>query len=422
MTGPYFELFVPPSQWHAREAVAASGVTLTFDDGSEAICGISGLWNASLGYGNRAVADAVHRANLEAATLPIFRRGSVHARRAAERLLDFARPHDYASVLFSTSGSAAVDATVKLARHVQVVRGEVRRRRVVSLVGSYHGMTIGAMGLTGSDVRQDVYGADTRLNLKVPHDDVVALGRVLDRFGPEIAAVVIEPVLGSGALPVPHVTLERLVRGRAEHGYLLVADEVATGFHRTGPAFASHTWPTAPDLLITSKALTNGTCAASAVLVARDVMAELAADDSVYWHGETQAGSPQHCAAIVATLDEIARLDVPALVARQSVLLDEVLAGWAALSPWFSTTGAGSMRALHVAPEAAASDPDLVARTVRECLDAGAVVQPGPSCVQVLPAFTMTGAELRTYAERVGGVLARLAASLPQPTERASAA
>lgn len=409
--GPYFELFVPPARWYAREAESASGVTVRFSDGSEAICGISGLWNASLGYGNEAVAAAVHRASLDASTLPIFRRGSVHTRRAAERLLEFARPHDFGSVLFSTSGSAALDATVKLARHVQALRGETRRRRVVSLVGSYHGMTLGAMGLTGSDVRQDLYGAETRLNLKVPLDDPTAVGLVLDRFGPEVAAVVLEPVLGSGALPVPAETLDVLLRGRAAHGYLLVADEVATGFHRTGPAFASHTWPEQPDLLVTSKALTNGTCAASAVLVSSDVMSELAAGDEVYWHGETQAGSPQHCAAIVATLDEIDRLGVPDLVRRQSDALDEVLTRWAALSPRFSTTGTGSMRALHLGADGPA-DPDLVMRVVGACLDAGAIVQPGPGCIQVLPAFTMTDDELRRYATRVEGVLVDVAAGV----------
>jgi SAM-dependent methyltransferase len=116
---PYFEFFLAPSQWGEVEAIGAQGTSVTFADGTTAICAISGLWNASLGYGNSAIAEAIHRAKQFASTLPTFRRGNAYTRKASDRLLDWAGRDRYVSVFYSTSGSAALDAVVKLSRQVQ---------------------------------------------------------------------------------------------------------------------------------------------------------------------------------------------------------------------------------------------------------------------------------------------------------------
>ena len=109
-------------------------------------------------------------------------------------------------------------------------------------------------------------------------------------------------MLGSGAIAVAPAVLVEAGRLADEHGFLLVADEVATGFHRTGPLTASGGWERGPDVLVLSKGLTNGTSAAATLLVAHAVCDEFDRHDSVFVHGETQAGSPPSAAAIVATL------------------------------------------------------------------------------------------------------------------------
>jgi adenosylmethionine-8-amino-7-oxononanoate aminotransferase len=405
--GPCFEFFLPVDEWGAFEVASAIGTEVTFADGRTAICGISGLWNASLGYGNRAVADAIHEANLVASTLPVFRYGSTYAREAAQRLLDFARPHEFVSVFYSTSGSAAIDAVVKLSRQVARLRGGPRKRRVLSLIGSYHGITMGAMAVTGAYLYQDVYQVDERLSIKIPYDDAHALEAVLRRFGPEIACVLMEPVLGSGVLPVPDAVVDRVYRARDEHGFMVVADEVATGFYRTGPRFASHLWPR-PDALVVSKALTNGTCAASAVLVAPDVVRDLRASGQTFWHGETQAGSPQSCAAIIATIDEMDRLDVGSRVQELERVLARLVGELADLSPRLTVSGRGAMWAIHIRDGRGDSlDTAEVMRLVRECRDAGALVQPGPAALQFLPALTFDQEQLVEYFRRVRRVVAR---------------
>ncbi|ROS76628.1 aminotransferase class III-fold pyridoxal phosphate-dependent enzyme [Cellulomonas sp. PhB143] len=409
---PYFEFFLPPRQWGEAEAVGARGTTVDFADGTSAICGISGIWNASLGYGNAAVAEAIDRANRAASALPIFRRGSSYAREAAERLLDLAGTERYASVFYSTSGSAALDAVVKLSRQVAKHERGLRARRVVSLVGSYHGITSSSMALSGAYLFQDVYDVDERLHIKVPHDDPQALEIVMRRFGPEIAAVVVEPVLGSGALPLSDEMLERLFAFRRQHRFLLVADEVATGFYRTGDRFSSGTWAQAADMMVLSKALTNGTCAASAVLVSDRILGVLATHDEIFWHGETQAGSPQSCAAMLATIDEFERLDVASTVRDLAVRLEAGVGEIAAASPRLSASGRGAMWAVHIdGPDGRPVSSDDVYQLVRACRRDGVIVQPSPSAIQIMPAFTMEQSTVDDLLARVDGTIGELLAA-----------
>jgi adenosylmethionine-8-amino-7-oxononanoate aminotransferase len=404
-SGEYFEFYLPSKDWGNAEATAARGNTITFADGTEALCGISGLWNASLGFGNVAVAEAINEANLDAATLPIFRRGSAYSREAATRLLEFALPHEYSSVFYATSGSSALDAVVKLSRQFHDINSNPKRRRIVSFTASYHGVTMGAMAVTGSYLFQDVYQVDQRLNIKIPYDDLAALDIVMKRFGPEIAAVIMEPVLGSGALPVPQDIVDAVYAYRESEGFLIVADEVATGFHRTGPRFASHDW-IQPDVLVLSKALTNGTCAASALLLGDRVVDAFDQAQQVFWHGETQAGSPQSCAAIVATLDEIERLDIATSAARVGRRLAAFVSGLESLSPRVKGFGRGSFRAVQLFDEAGELiGTDKVFELVSECRRRGAVVQPSPGALQFVPALNYPDAELDVLFDRIQGVV-----------------
>ncbi|WP_278257385.1 aminotransferase class III-fold pyridoxal phosphate-dependent enzyme [Nocardioides convexus] len=221
----------------------------------------------------------------------------------------------------------------------------------------------------------------------VPPNDVDSLARLLEREGAQVAAVVVEPVLGTGALPLAEEYVAALVRLRDEHGFLLVADEVATGFGRTGDYFASQTWPGRPDVMVTSKGLTNGTCAAAAVLVSHEVADVFASADAVLGHAETQAGTATTAAAIIATIEQMAGLDAVERgrgVARLlDARLDRLVADEAAVT---GHDGRGCFRAVTVAgadgrPIAGTDVADLVT-AIRH---AGAVVHPGPHGFQAHP-------------------------------------
>ena len=138
-----WEFLIPPSGFGAvgRTAVSAHGTRVSFADGTQLLCGTSGLWNVNLGYGHPRIADAVARAFREASYLTLFRYGHEPAEQAAAALVDSAGADHFARVLFSTSGSAANDVVMKLARHYWMILGEPQRRVVVGLSGSYHGLT-----------------------------------------------------------------------------------------------------------------------------------------------------------------------------------------------------------------------------------------------------------------------------------------
>ncbi|MET9914231.1 daptide-type RiPP biosynthesis aminotransferase [Streptomyces sp. NPDC006476] len=368
---------------------SARGVRITFSDGREILCGTSGLWNCILGYGNDAIAGAVHQALLDASYLSTYRYENAYARRAADALIAVAGPEHFGRVIFSTSGGAANDLTIKLVRHYFALRGEHDRKAVVGLEGGWHGLTFGAAALTSGDLGNRVYGIDRRLVTHVPPNEPEELQLLLERHRGRIAAVVVEPVIGTPALELTDAYVSALLRLRREHGFLLVADEVTTGFWRVGPFFASQAWPEPPDILVTSKGLTNGTTASSAVIVSHSVADAFIHSEAVLVHGETQAGTPVAAAAILATLEEMRRLDAAALNSRLSERLDAELAALVAELPEVtSASGRGCLRAIMVRR---ADGKELTETEVADLVTAvreeGAIVHPGPSCVQILPAL-----------------------------------
>lgn len=374
---------------------AAAGHRVTFADGHEALCGTSGLWNVNLGYGNEAVAEASSRAMRDASYLSVFRYTNTYAAQAAEVLIDLLGRDRFARVLFSTSGAAANDAVLKLVRQAQVLRGQPDRRLVVALRGSYHGLTYGGFSLTGENLGQRLYGVDPRLVRHVTPGDHEEVAELMAAHGDRIAAVVVEPVLGSGTVPLAPDYVEWLLDLRDRHGFLLVADEVATGFGRTGPMFASSQWSAGPDVLITSKGLTNGAATAAAVAVAPDITRAFERSGQVFVHAETQAGTPVSCAAILAVAEEFDRLDALANAARVSAALAEGLAALQDRLPVrTSTVGAGLFRTLHLHDDDGLVGPATVAALITAVRHAGAVVHPGPGGIQLIPALTYSSAEV----------------------------
>lgn len=370
-------------------AVAADGVHVTFRDGQRRLCAKSGLWNANLGFGNRAIAKAVAAALESASYLPLFRSAHTHAIEAAEALLNLPA-HPFGKVIFSTSGSAANDAVMKLARQYCTLIREPERKLIVGLRGSYHGLTYGSQSLSGDDLGQPLYGVDTRNIRHVRFDDGGAeLENLMHREGHRVAAVVVEPVLGSGAEAVPMDFITALLAHREEQGFLLVADEVATGFGRVHSWFVTDEWPEAPDVIVTSKGLTNGTSACAALLVGSRVTETFDHTGSVFVHGETQAGTPSACAAILATTREMARLGHERLTRNVSVGLNDLIRDLQGIEGVGESTGRGCMRGLklHSDNGMPLHAPATLA-VVNRIHDAGAIVQPGPGRIQLLPALT----------------------------------
>lgn len=395
-------------------SVSAKGVRVEFADGRELLCGSSGLWNVNLGYGNAAIAQAAAEALREASYLTVWGYENAYAREAAAALVRLAGAGHFARVVFSTSGGAANDLAIKLVRHYHVLRGEPDRKVVLGLRNGFHGLTYGAFALTDAQLGQRMYCVDRRLVGHVTPNHTEELERVLARLAGRVAAIVVEPVLGTAALPLSDDYVAALLRLRRAHGFLLVADEVSTGFGRIGKdVFETRCWPAPPDVLIVAKGLTNGTMAASAVIVSDTVARAFVDGNAILGHAETQAGTPVVCAAILATISEMHRLDIVANSARLSARLDQELARLIDEEPMVSAvSGRGCLRAVLLADDhgdpLGAQELQAVAAAIR---DAGAIVHPGPSCVQLLPALIYTDDELDELLDCVRAGLSKYARS-----------
>ncbi len=401
-------LWVPLVTQHSFDeasytAVSADGVHVTFEDGRQRICAKSGLWNTNLGYGNQQIAAAIAKELRTASYLPLFRTSHGKAVEASRVLLSLPA-HDFQRVVFSTSGGAANDAAMKLARQYFVLDGQPERKLIVGLSGSYHGLTYGSQALSGDELGQSMYGVDRRNIRHIRFDDDGAeLTRLMHREGHRIAAVIMEPVLGSGAELVPDAFIEEVIKHRDQHGFVLVADEVATGFGRVNGWFASDAWPQQPDIIVTSKGLTNGTSACAALLVAQRVTQRFDTTESVFVHGETQAGTPATCAAILSTIAEMKRLDHLTLNEQVAEGLGKLMEELQRVPGVGNSTGRGCMRGLKLhSRNGMPLSSEGVLDVVRSIHQAGAIVQPGPGRIQLLPALTYTEEnfeELRTAME-----------------------
>lgn len=379
-----------------RVAVGASGNRIEFDDGSTRLCATSGLWNVPLGFGNAAVTEAVSRATHDASYLSLFRAPHRYAEIAAEALIELAKPSRYRRVIFSTSGGAANDAAVKLARQYWVQKGSGSRSLVVGLKGSYHGTMYGSHALSGDELHQAVYSVDRRSVRHVSHsDDGEELATLLSREGSRVASVVVEPVLGSGAYALSDAFVHRLLALREEYGFLIVADEVATGFGRTGTMFATDRWAAAPDVLILSKALTNGAMGAAALLVGHRVASEFVRGGWTFIHGETQAGTPGCSAAIVAVIEELHRIDVESVTMSLADELSQLTTRLVSDGIVTGVTGRGCFLGLELCDQDGnpLSGPEVL-RVVSAVAANGVLVQPGPSSIELIPAYGFTPGEL----------------------------
>lgn len=386
-----WEALLPPSQMGnpARMITGANGYELTFGDGNKAICLTSGLWNVNFGYGNEVVADRIERAYRKLHYATLFRHSHPDAHEAAQRILRKMGWNDGA-VVFSTSGSALNDTIVKLALHRAALVGNNHAKTVVSTTGSYHGMTIASMQLSGDNLNQALYGARSPRYVHLPADDPDPWRAFFEARGSSVALIILEPLLGTGAFPLSPAVLDVIFQARKRHGFLLSADEVAVGFYRLGSLAASMNWPEPPDIIGFSKGLTNGTEASALMVISSQVKEEFVQADSMFVHGETQAGSPMATAAILGVLDFLDSVDIKAIYDRLYVAVDSDLQRLADLYGC-KRRGQGLFQFLAVPNELSQDQREEFSalKLHDHFLSHGVSIQPSEGGIQIIPSITM---------------------------------
>ena len=309
-------LWHPFTQQHGWEAEPApvidraEGTMLIDTDGRAYIDGVSSLWCNVHGHRHPAI-DAAVRAQLDrVAHSTMLGLSHAPAIELAARLVELA-PAGLTRVFYSDSGSTAVEVALKMAFQwwaQQDGAAAARRRRFICLRDAYHGDTLGAVSVGGIDLFHACYEPLLFGAWPVDAGDVAQLDALLEARGEEVAAMIVEPLVqGAAGIRVHPPGYLRTVRERCDaHGVLLICDEVATGFGRTGRMFACEHEDVRPDLMCVAKGLTGGYLPLAATLATERIYAGfLGAHQEwrTFFHGHTYTGNPLACAAALATLD-----------------------------------------------------------------------------------------------------------------------
>jgi adenosylmethionine-8-amino-7-oxononanoate aminotransferase len=288
----------------------AQGTTLYDTDGRAYIDGVSSLWCNVHGHHHPQIDAAVH-AQLDrvahSTMLGLTHRPAIEL---AARLVEIA-PAGLTRVFYSDSGSTAVEVALKIAFQFWAQQDDPAARRrtgFISLRDAYHGDTIGSVSVGGIELFHSQYGPLLFDTWQVDAGDLGQLDGVLDAHGDRVAAMIVEPLVqGAAGILVHPPGYLRSVRERCDaHGVLLICDEVATGFGRTGRMFACEHEAVEPDLLCVAKGLTGGYMPLAATLATERIYEGfLGAHEEfrTFFHGHTYTGNPLACAAALATLD-----------------------------------------------------------------------------------------------------------------------
>src|SRR5436190_1775098 len=344
--------FTQQRDWCREDPVVierAEGAELVDSEGRRYIDGVSSLWCNVHGHRHPLIDGAI-REQLErvahSTMLGLTHRDAVEL---AARLVELAPP-GLRRVFYSDSGSSATEVALKMAFQYWRQRGgqHVRRTSFVSLAGGYHGDTLGAVSVGGIDLFHSAYSPLLFHGYHVEPGDGDQLERVLDFHAEEVAAVIVEPLVqGAAGIRIQPPGYLRRVRELCDrHEVLLICDEVATGFGRTGTMFACEQERVAPDLLCLGKGLTGGYLPLAATLTTERIYEGFLGapeDARTFFHGHTFTGNPLACAAALASLEVFARDSTLLRLQPKIRLLGELLADVAAMPEVAEVRGRGFM-------------------------------------------------------------------------------
>ena len=384
------------------------------DSGKRYLDAGASLWYCNIGHGRSEIADAVaaQMRTLEAySTFGDLTSPPVNE--LTDRLSMIAPVPG--SVSFLTSGgSDSVDTAVKLARRYHTAMGRSDRTFVLSRSRAYHGMHTAGTSIAGISANNDGYGrllTDTALVEWDSHDSLLD---AIERIGAErIAAFICEPIIGAGGILAPPPGYLDKVRGICrDTGILFIADEVITGFGRTGMWFASDRWNLQPDLVTCAKGITSGYLPLGAVIAAPHIAEPWFEGDAGLWrHGYTYTGHTTVAAAAIANLNIIQREN---LLAEANRLETQLAAGLGPLAAHELVSevrcGVGALAAIQLAPEAFAENPQLPDRMNAALRKHGVLSRIlFGNAVQVSPPFVMTESQVTELAEAVRASLDEVA-------------
>ena len=398
-------------------------------DGRRYLDGVSSWWTNLHGHAEPRIAEAIAR---QARTLEqVILAGFSHAPAVelAERLLAIAPRQagraPLAKVFYADNGSAGVEVALKMAFHWFRNRGEERRTKFVALENGYHGETLGALAVGDIPLYRRIYAPLLAQALFAPSPDAYlavpgeseeqcalraadALADLFDRHPGEICALILEPRLQcAGGMRMHHPAYLRRARELCDaNGVFLVADEIATGFGRTGTMFACEQAGVAPDLLCLSKGLTGGFLPLAAVLATQSIYDGFLDDsrERAFLHSHSYTGNPLACAAALASLDLFGSDDVLARNRGTAARMAQLAASLATHRHVADVRQAGMVVAFELARDGSRDTPFPAASRVglhayRAALERGVLLRPLGDILYWMPPYCVDEAQLQLLAD-----------------------
>jgi 4-aminobutyrate--pyruvate transaminase len=410
------------------------GVYVYDEGGRRYIEGMAGLWCAGLGFSEKRLAEAAHRQMLE---LPFYHSfsGKVPAisTELAEQLMGVA-PAGLSRVFFANSGSEANDSAVKLVWYYNNALGRPAKKKIISRMRAYHGVTVASGSLTGLAFAHNDWDlpAPRVLHTSTPHywrgaqpgeseeayserlaAELEAL--ILAEGADTVGAFIAEPVMGAGGVIVPPAGyFERVQQVLARHDILFIADEVICGFGRTGQMFGSQTYGIRPDILTCAKMLTSGYQPMSAMMVTPRIFEALLRQSEklgVFGHGFTYSGHPVPASVALETLAIYRERDIVGHVRAVAPVLQDGLRALADHPLVGEARGIGLIGALELVRdkrERASFDPKMGVgnRVVANAQRRGAIVRSLPGdIIAFSPPLIIEPHEIRELLDAVKGAL-----------------
>jgi adenosylmethionine-8-amino-7-oxononanoate aminotransferase len=420
--------FTQMAAWAASDPLvieSGEGFELIDTEGRRYIDGVSSLWCNVHGHRAGAIDGAIREQLDRVAHSTLLGLGQTRSIELAGRLVGIAPP-GLTRVFYSDSGATAVEIAVKMAYQYWYNRGANRRTKFVALRDSYHGDTVGSVSIGGIELFHGIFHSllFETFFIPTPHPyrfdgtadqclrhSVDALETLLQTCGEEVAAVVVEPrVQGAAGMIVHPAGFLKAVRELTQkHDTLLIVDEVATGFGRTGTMFACEQEQVCPDLLCLAKGLTGGYLPLAATLATEkifDAFLGTVAECKTFYHGHTYTGNALACAAAIASLDLFEQNKLLASLPEKIRLIAEALRPLGQLEHIGDIRQCGMMVGIEIVrdkrtKESFPFENTLGAKLCMAMRPKGAILRPLGDCIVLMPAPGMDKVTLQRLLDIV---------------------
>lgn len=396
------------------------GVYIYDSKGNKLVDGVAGLWNINCGYDRPEIKEAITKQLDELVYYSTFK-GTSHPKsiELAHMLMKMLEPENMKRVMFSSGGSDAMETALRIARQYWKMKGQKDRFKFISLKQGYHGTHFGAASVNGNTrfrrnyepMLPGCFHIDSPWTFRNPYtenpEDLAKIcAELVDREiqfqSPDtVAAFIMEPVLGAGGVIVPPDNYMKLIREVCDkHEVLLIADEVVTGFGRTGSLFGSRKYGVKPDIMTFAKGISSGYIPLGATVCNEridDAFKENTDAFGAIGHGYTYAGHPIACAAAIASLKIVLDEDLPG---NAQVLGDYLMSQLKPLENKYEfvgdVRGKGLMLALEFVNNKQDKKPDraIVAQIFKIMYGKGAFVRAAGNNIIISPPLVITREEL----------------------------